>query len=93
MYIEKSASKQVRIQDLKRSIDLVQLIRSYGIEVRKQGAQYACRCPFHEDETASLKITPERGLWNCFGCDAGGSAVDFVMRMEKVDVSQAPPIL
>lgn len=93
MYIEKSASKQVRIQDLKRSIDLVQLIRSYGIEVRKQGAQYVCRCPFHEDETASLKITPERGLWNCFGCDAGGSAVDFVMRMEKVDVSQARKIL
>ena len=83
----------VDINDLKRSIDLVELFRSYGIEVTKKGAQYECRCPFHDDETASLKITLEKGLWNCFGCDAGGSAVDFVMRMENVDVAEARKIL
>ncbi len=80
----------VKIEDLKRSIDLVELFGGYGIEVKKRGAQHECRCPFHEgDETPSLKITPEKGLWNCFGCEAGGSAVDLVMRMENVDVAGA----
>ena len=83
----------VDIQDLKASIDLVGLFESYGIEVKKSGSQYECRCPFHDDKTASLKITPEKGLWNCFGCDAGGSAIDFIMCMENVDVSEAKKIL
>ena len=84
----------VRIEDLKRSIDLVELFGSYGIEVKRKGAQYECCCPFHEaDGTPSLKITPEKGLWNCFGCEAGGSAIDLVMKMDKVDVSEARKIL
>ena len=84
----------VRIEDLKRSIDLVDLFGGYGIAAQKKGAGYECRCPFHEgDETPSLRITPEKGLWNCFGCEAGGSAVDFVMKMENVDVAAARKIL
>jgi len=80
----------VKIEDLKRSIDLVELFGSYGIEVKKRGAQHECRCPFHAgDDTPSLKITPEKGLWNCFGCDAGGSAVDLVMKMDGLDVAEA----
>lgn len=80
----------VRIEDLKRSIDLVELFGGYGIEVKQRGAQHECRCPFHDgDETPSLKITPDKGLWNCFGCDAGGSAVDLVMRMDGLDVAEA----
>jgi DNA primase len=86
----KSPSGQVRIEDLKRSIDLVELFRSYGIDVKQKGAQHECCCPFHEgDDTPSLKITPDKGLWNCFGCDAGGSAVDLVMRMDGLDVAEA----
>lgn len=84
----------VRIEDLKRSIDLVELFGSYGIDVKQRGAQHECCCPFHEgDATPSLKITPDKGLWNCFGCDAGGSAVDLVMKMDKVDVAEARKIL
>jgi DNA primase catalytic core len=84
----------VKIEDLKRSINLVELFGSYGIEVKKKGAQHECRCPFHDgDDTPSLKITPDKGLWNCFGCDAGGSAVDLVMKMDKVDVAEARKIL
>ena len=84
----------VRIEDLKRSIDLVELFGSYGIEVKQRGAQHECACPFHDgDATPSLKITPDKGLWNCFGCDAGGSAIDLVMKMDKVDVAEARKIL
>ena len=85
---------QVRIEDLKRSIDLVELFGSYGIDVKQRGAQHECACPFHDgDDTPSLKITPEKGLWNCFGCDAGGSVIDLVMKMDKVDVAEARKIL
>jgi DNA primase len=84
----------IKIEDLKRSIDLVELFGSYGIEVKRKGAQHECCCPFHEgDDSPSLKITPEKGLWNCFGCEAGGSAIDLVMKMDKVDVSEARKIL
>jgi len=80
----------VKIEDLKRSINLLELFGSYGIEVKRKGAQHECRCPFHDgDDTPSLKITPEKGLWNCFGCDAGGSAVDLVMHMDGLDVAEA----
>jgi len=80
----------VKIEDLKRSIDLVELFGSYGIEVKRNGAQHECCCPFHEgDDTPSLKITPDKGLWNCFGCEAGGSAVDLVMKMDGLDVAEA----
>jgi len=84
----------VKIEDLKRLIDLVELFGSYGIEVKQRGAQHECCCPFHEgDDTPSLKITPEKGLWNCFGCEAGGSAVDLVMKLDGVDVAEARKIL
>jgi len=84
----------VKIEDLKRSIDLVELFGGYGIEVKRKGAQHECCCPFHEgDETPSLKITPDKGLWNCFGCEAGGSAIDLVMKMDGVDVAEARKIL
>ena len=53
----------VKIEDLKRSIDLVELFGSYGIEVKRKGAQHECCCPFHDgDDSPSLKITPEKGF-------------------------------
>ena len=91
---EKGPTGQVRIEDLKRSIDLVELFGSYGFEVKQRGGQHECSCPFHDgDDTPSLKITPDKGLWNCFGCDAGGSVIDLVMRVEKVEIAEARKIL
>jgi len=51
------------------------------------------RCPFHDDKTASLKITPSNNLFHCFGCGAGGSVIDWVMKTQGVSFRHAVEIL
>jgi len=52
------------------------------------------RCPFHDDRTPSLVVTPAKNLWHCLGaCQAGGSVIDWVMRMEGVSFRHAVELL
>jgi len=57
-----------KIEELKKSIDLVALVESRGIQLKKNGKGYKGLCPFHEDKTPSLSINPDTNLWQCFGC-------------------------
>ncbi|ODT73768.1 hypothetical protein ABS71_06595 [bacterium SCN 62-11] len=77
------------LDDLKDRVDLVELFRGYGLEPRKKGRSWFCRCPFHDDSTASLSITPQERLWNCFGCQAGGDALEFLRLKEDLDFPDA----
>lgn len=72
-----------------KTADLLELFGRYGVELKKRGNGFVARCPFHEDETPSLSVTPAKGLWHCFGCGAAGSAIDLVMRMEGVEMKEA----
>jgi DNA primase len=78
--------------DLKEAVlarvDLVELARQY-ISVIQAGRDFKARCPFHEEKTPSFHITPEKGLFHCFGCKAGGNAIDFVMRIENLEFRDA----
>lgn len=78
-----------RIEELKRSIDLIALIESKGVHLKKNGKGYKGICPFHEDKTPSLSVNPETNLWNCFGCNKGGDAITFVELIDKVDFKTA----
>jgi DNA primase len=78
-----------RIEQIKRSVDLGALMRSRGIELRKNGKGLKGRCPFHEDKTPSLSINPKENLWQCFGCGAAGDAIRFIELFDKVDFRQA----
>ena len=78
-----------RIEQIKRSVDLGALMRSRGIELRKNGKGLKGRCPFHEDKTPSLSINPKENLWQCFGCGAAGDAIRFVELFDKVGFRQA----
>ena len=52
------------------------------------------RCPFHEDKTPSLVVTPAKNLWHCLGaCQAGGTVIDWVMRAEGVSFRHAVELL
>ena len=53
------------------------------------GANYKGLCPFHAEKTPSFMVNPSRRMFHCFGCNAGGSVVDFVMAYERMDFSQA----
>lgn len=68
------------IDRVKKSTDLVALVQSRGIELKKHGAKDLIgRCPFHGDsETPNLIITPEKGLWHCMACGKAGNPIQFV---------------
>lgn len=56
---------------------------------QKHGAEFAARCPFHDDKDPSLTVNPETGVFHCKGCKATGSPFDFVMQRENVDFATA----
>ncbi len=56
-----------------RGVDLVALIKSRGIELKKNGKGYVGLCPFHEESTPSFSVNPAQNLYQCFGCNTGES--------------------
>lgn len=46
-------------------------------------------CPFHDERSPSFHVTPAKGLYHCFGCQAGGDVIDFVMKTDMVSFSEA----
>lgn len=76
-----------RAEQIKDRLTMDEVARRYGFESDRVGFM---RCPFHQgDHTASLKIYPGRGGFHCFGCGAGGSVIDFVMRLYDLTFAQA----
>jgi DNA primase len=82
------------LERLKREVSLKRLIEAQGLKLISQGKDLACRCPWHEgDDTPSCIVSPKTNLWHCFGCDAGGSVIDWVMRTHKVSFRHACELL
>jgi DNA primase catalytic core len=82
------------LERLKREVSLARLIEAQGHKLVVQGKDLACRCPWHEgDDTPSCIVSPKTNLWHCFGCNAGGSVIDWVMRMHKVSFRHACELL
>ncbi len=77
------------IEAVKRDTDLVALIKSKGISLKKNGKGYTGLCPFHNDTNPSLSVNPTKNLWQCFGCGAGGDVIRFVELFDKVEFPQA----
>jgi len=83
------AIERDRIETIKRDIDLVALVQSRGIDLKKNGKSYHGLCPFHDDTNPSLSVNPNKNLWQCFGCGAGGDAIRFVELIDKVSFPEA----
>ncbi|HEX32698.1 MAG TPA: DNA primase, partial [Candidatus Acetothermia bacterium] len=64
-------AERADVQQIKDRIDIVSVISRY-VTLTKAGSSYKGRCPFHKDDTPSFWVSPEKGLWHCFGCGAGG---------------------
>ena len=86
---------QVEIEAVKRGVDLVALIRSSGVELKRKGKDFIGRCPFHDDKTPSLVVSPEKGLWNCLGAcrnngqPSGGDALGWLVRFKRLSFPEA----
>lgn len=77
------------IREIKEHVDLRDLIEGYGVQLHQRGREFVGRCPFHQDEKPSLHVNPSKGLWHCFGCDAGGDGITFLMRHESLEFMPA----
>src|SRR5271170_6081450 len=72
------------IERLRKEVSLVGLIEGAGIALEQRGHDLAACCPFHDEATASLVVTPGKNLYHCFGCGAAGGPVDWVMKKNGV---------
>ncbi len=81
--IEESVIKAVIEQT-----DIVRLVSEY-VQLKKRGGRLLGLCPFHREKTPSFSVNPERGAYYCFGCHEGGSAVQFLMKMENLTFPEA----
>ena len=80
--------EQNSIENLKNRLDIVEVIGSY-IELKKSGANFKARCPFHSEDTPSFVVSPSKQIYHCFGCGTGGDAISFVMDYEKLSYPEA----
>lgn len=81
------------IERLKAEVSLVRLVESSGVKLQKRGAELLGRCPFHEDDTPSLSVSAGKNLFHCFGCQASGGPIDWVMKREGVSFRHAVELL
>ena len=82
------------IERLKREVPIERLVTGFGIELKRHGAELIGRCPFHEDHTPSLVVSPRNNLWHCLGaCNIGGSTIDWVMKTKGVSFRHAVELL
>ena len=77
------------VEEIKSRIDLVDLIASYGIQVKTAGATKKACCPFHHEKTPSFNINENKGFYHCFGCGESGDAIKFVMKMDGLTFIEA----
>jgi hypothetical protein len=82
------------IERLKAEISVQRLAETRGVLFTRHGADLIGRCPFHQDKTPSLVVTPAKNLWHCLGaCQVGGTVIDWVMRAEGISFRHAVELL
>lgn len=81
--------RRAQLDALKQQSDLVAVVREHGIVLRRRGRTYFGLCPFHQEQTASLAVSREAGLYHCFGCGASGDVIRFVERTQQVSFPEA----
>lgn len=70
--------------------DIVDVIESCGIQLKKKGAHYECCCPFHSEKTPSFIVDPRKQTWFCYGaCQEGGNSIRFLMRYKALSFPDA----
>ena len=80
--------EQSSIESLKNSLDVVDVVGNY-VELKKAGANYKARCPFHDEKSPSFVVSPAKQIYHCFGCGASGDSIKFVMEYEKLNYPEA----
>ena len=82
------------VERLKREVSVQRLAEARGIKLHRHGADLLGLCPFHDDRSPSLVITPAKNLWHCLGaCNEGGTVIDWVMKANGISFRHAVELL
>ena len=79
-------------EQIRSRADLVEIVREH-VRLRPMGNQFLGLCPFHQENTPSFRVTPQKQTWHCFGCGQGGDVFKFVEMAEKTDFRGALELL
>ncbi len=78
--------------DVRNQADIVRVVSDY-VSLKKRGASYIARCPFHSEKTPSFNVHPGKGIYKCFGCGVGGTVFDFIIQIEGCSFPEAVKIV
>jgi len=76
------------IEEVRLRNDIVEVVSSY-VKLERKGRRYFGLCPFHSEKTPSFSVEPVKQLFYCFGCNKGGSVIQFIMGIENLDFPEA----
>ncbi len=79
---------QDKLEELRERANIVEVIGTH-VRLKRAGRNHVGLCPFHNEKTPSFSVNAERGFFHCFGCGAGGTVFDFVMRLEGLTFPEA----
>ncbi|MDO8432713.1 MAG: DNA primase [Candidatus Binatus sp.] len=77
-----------KIEEVRTRADIVEIVGAH-VRLRRAGRNFVGLCPFHNEKTPSFSVNAERGFFHCFGCGAGGSVFNFIMRVEGLNFPEA----
>ncbi|MGH7813886.1 MAG: DNA primase [Candidatus Binataceae bacterium] len=77
-----------KIEEIRSRADIVEIIGAH-VRLRRAGRNFVGLCPFHNEKTPSFSVNAERGFFHCFGCGAGGSVFNFIMRTDGLTFPEA----
>ena len=76
------------IDQVRDTAEIYDIVSEY-VDLKQRGNNFFGLCPFHNEKTPSFSISPEKEIFHCFGCGAGGNSITFLMDYEKISFIEA----
>ena len=76
------------IDEILQNTDIVDVIGRY-LPLKRAGSNFSGCCPFHNEKTPSLMVSPTKQIFKCFGCGKGGNVLTFIQEIERIDFRDA----
>jgi DNA primase len=80
------------VERVRESADIVEIVSEH-LRLRQTGRNFKALCPFHSEKTPSFIVSPEKQIYHCFGCGAGGNVFNFLMQVESISFPEAVRML